>query len=225
MQLVAIAVASLTAAFCPLLYSAGKEHCIAQLLQIFRRLFPFGRGLVHAYWAPNIWALYCLCDKILGFVSVKYFDQGSTLEQRGYNSTAGLVGDFHFNVLPRVSAAVCLLLTMVSIFPGLTVLWYRSDGNKMIGVHRRARTILLVRILVNASLSSFMLGYHVHEKAILTPMILQLFLSVLSPEDGFFAILLAQVGGYSLFPLFTGLPELPLKGLKLIGCIFIFFSF
>ena len=53
-----------------------------------------------------------------------------------------------------------------------------------------------------------------HEKAILTPMILQLFLSVLSPQDGFLALLLSQVGIYSLFPLFTGLQELPIKGLR-----------
>jgi hypothetical protein len=176
LQLAAVALAALVLAFGPFLL---QHNGTQQLQQIMTRLFPFGRGLVHAYWAPNVWALYCATDKMLSAVirKINVAALNALLRSTGTsamlnNSASGIVGDFAFAVLPSVTAPICLLLLFGSLVPAV------------IATYRRPTTQTLLVCLVYASLSSFMFGYHVHEKAIIIPLLLQTFTLVYAePAD------------------------------------------
>jgi alpha-1,3-glucosyltransferase len=109
-----------------------------QMEQVFRRLFPFSRGLCHAYWAPNVWAMYSFVDRVLiyGTVCAAVYRTSLTLtaaprlglkvDPEAVNSvTRGLVGDTSFAVLPDVVPLTCFLFTLgaqivsSSLLPGV----------------------------------------------------------------------------------------------------------
>lgn len=85
---------------------SNTYHSALQIQQVLGRMFPFGRGLCHAYWAPNFWVFYILLDKGLAFVLLKL---GFIIQAPTASFTGGLVGDSSpFAVLPTViSFSMC----------------------------------------------------------------------------------------------------------------------
>ncbi|XP_071369653.1 dolichyl pyrophosphate Glc1Man9GlcNAc2 alpha-1,3-glucosyltransferase, partial [Centroberyx affinis] len=191
--------------------SFGPFIAMGQLPQLLSRLFPFKRGLCHAYWAPNAWALYNVLDKTLALLGVRL----KLLEEAELpraSMTGGLVQEFQHSVLPSVSPSVTLLCTLLAILPAVFSIWRRPRG---------ARGFL--RCLVLCALGSFLFGWHVHEKAVLLAILPLSILAVESREDAGIFLVLATTGHYSLFPLIFTPAELPIKILLML--LFTLFSF
>ena len=136
--------------------SLGPFAAFGQLETVAKRLFPFGRGLSHAYWAPNVWALYNAADKVAAKAlriraPVAHLARGMT----GHGGT----GAATHVALPAVSPRVTFFLTLAACAPGLYA-------------HTVARTTslrpsALPRLVAYVSLCAFAFGWHVHEKAAL----------------------------------------------------------
>ncbi|KAI9894763.1 MAG: glycosyl transferase [Vezdaea aestivalis] len=124
-----------------------------QMDQLLSRLFPFSRGLCHAYWAPNVWAMYSWVDRVLIFVAPKI---GLAVDRSAVNSvTRGLVGDTSFAVLPEVTAKTTFVLTLIFQVIPLIRLFQKPTWEMFIGA------------VTLCGYASFLFGWHVHEKAIL----------------------------------------------------------
>ncbi|KAG0717319.1 putative dolichyl pyrophosphate Glc1Man9GlcNAc2 alpha-1,3-glucosyltransferase [Chionoecetes opilio] len=178
--------------------SFGPFIAKGQLQQVLTRLFPFKRGLCHAYWAPNFWALYNIADKLLVLAGGRL---GWAVGEGGVASmTGGLVQEYSHAVLPSVSPGATLVVTALSILPSLIVLW-RSPNNPW----------QFVRAVVMCGFGSFMFGWHVHEKAVLMVVLPLGLLCLLRKAEAQVFVFLSAVGHFSLFPLFFTPQETPIK--------------
>ncbi|KAJ1526081.1 hypothetical protein ONE63_009246 [Megalurothrips usitatus] len=193
------------------LVSFGPFVVMNEIGNVLSRLFPFKRGLSHAYWAPNFWALYNTADKFATIAGHKYNLVNVTSSA---TMTGGLVQEFEHTVLPSISPRLTFLLTLLSIVPALVKLWL-SPGNPL---H-------FVRCLVLCACGSFMFGWHVHEKAVLMIIIPLTVLAVVWRREAQIYLILSTVGHYSLFPLLFTPFELPIKvSLLLIHAIYAFLN-
>ncbi|KAJ4425047.1 glycosyl transferase [Gnomoniopsis sp. IMI 355080] len=179
-----------------------------QIPQLMSRLFPFQRGLCHAYWAPNAWAIYSFADRVLIYLAPHL---GLPVKAEALNSvTRGLVGDTSFAVLPEISAAMCSVLALATMFPPLVKLFANATWDNFVGA------------VTLCAYSSFLFGYHVHEKAILL-VIIPFSLIALKDRRYFGAFRpLAVAGHVSLFPLLFTPAEFPIKTIYTIFWLILF---
>ncbi|KAK7072358.1 glycosyl transferase [Halocaridina rubra] len=182
--------------------SFGPFIYLGQLTQVLSRLFPFKRGLSHAYWAPNFWALYNFADKILEVLGIRY---GWLSKSGAVSMTGGLVQEFDHAVLPSVSPFMTLFATILSIIPSMYFVW-RNPNNPW----------NFVRGLVLCAFGSYMFGWHVHEKALLLVILPFGLLSMQRKAEAQAFIFLSIIGHFSLFPLLFTSHETPIKVLALL---------
>ncbi|EFO23358.2 hypothetical protein LOAG_05127 [Loa loa] len=182
-KLAAILMLPFALSFAPFIHLCGPGI----LQQIWKQLFPFERGLTHAYWAPNLWALYNFSDW--------YFYQILKLTGRlppNVHSPAyvsGLVQEFKHSILPSVSPFGTLLVTLTLLLPLVSLIRTRHSKNFPL-------------LLTLSAFAFFLAGYHVHEKAII---LITIPYTILASSDHRFLpsfIVLSVVANVSLFPLF-----------------------
>lgn len=207
----------------------GPFIAMGQVDQLVSRLFPFKRGLCHAYWAPNFWAIYSFTDRCLVLAArlrPDLFPVPVTLPEDAGSSTRGLVGNTHFSILPDIAPSHAFIATAVAQLPALVVLFLRSNTNGKVRSRKKTKSNgeavtgaqRFIQSVVLCAYASFMFGWHVHEKAILlvlTP------LSLLMAKPSRLALRMfatASVSGlYGLFPLLFGIQERPIKALVMLS--------
>ena len=125
------------------------EKVQAWLLQLKQRLFPFQRGLVHTYWAGNVWAIYVAMYKVVTYTA-RYMPH---LEE-------ALIGRIPSPdaITPKISAIAMVLAQL----PGLVMAWWAA-------VHKC--NVRLLQSFTIVSLGTFLFQYHAHEKAIVTSLL------------------------------------------------------
>ncbi|XP_005090004.1 probable dolichyl pyrophosphate Glc1Man9GlcNAc2 alpha-1,3-glucosyltransferase [Aplysia californica] len=192
--------------------SFGPFIYFQQIGQVLSRLFPFKRGLLHAYWAPNFWALYAVCDKVLTVSAVRLGLVGAD-RVASAAMTGGMVQEYSFVVLPDVPPIVTMMVTVIAMMPSLYSLWVSKDK------------VSFVRSVVLCAYTSFLFGWHVHEKAVLLMIIPMTLLVIYDQHYAKMYLILCVTGFYSLFPLLFTPFENVLKVLMLLqSAIFAFLA-
>lgn len=157
--------------------------------QILSRLFPFQRGLTHAYWAPNLWACYNFID--LSYYHILKFFGRIPPGAQAPKYTSGLVQEYSHSVLPNIPAAITLVLILLLLLPMMALLFRKSKAENKFEV-----------LLTHSAFAFFLAGYHVHEKAVIMVTIPYTVLAFSDHRYMNSLAYLSLVANISLFPLF-----------------------
>jgi len=177
--------------YVPILMATESGQRLEQLLQIFRRLFPYQRGLVHTYWAANVWALYLFADKCIRFA-------------------LGRVGLASIH-LPDVPPSVCSVLLLIALMPAISAAWKGGTAMLRGQLSDDQSASFFVYAAVFSAFSGFMLSYHCHEKAILTVIIPLTLLATQSKRNAQLFLRSSSLGHFGILPLLYRPAELGLK--------------
>jgi alpha-1,3-glucosyltransferase len=174
---------------------------VSALRQIASRLFPFGRGLTHSYWAPNVWALVTASDLTLAKAVGPWIERltrggipfSHWVSPVALSSTRGLLGGSQrLFLFPAVEPWATALLSLAAMVPAL---W---------AVARHPSTHRLSLGMAHCALASFLFGWHVHEKAVLVPFVLLALLACDSKHDASRFLFMLPPALVSLWPLLFG---------------------
>ena len=168
---------------------------LSDLPQLVYRLFPFKRGITHAYWAPNAWALYNTIDLVLSRLNRPEMES---------TSTRGLVGELTHYSVPSPTPLATLVCTLVAMIPAVLLVMRPSKSAE----HSFDKFVTSVTL---CGFGSFLFGWHVHEKAILLVIVPLTLLAIEHPSLVPIYTLLSCVGVFSLFPLVNQPREVPIK--------------
>eukprot|EP00823_Brevimastigomonas_motovehiculus_P002683 TRINITY_DN1617_c2_g2_i1.p1 TRINITY_DN1617_c2_g2~~TRINITY_DN1617_c2_g2_i1.p1 ORF type:complete len:648 (+),score=96.16 TRINITY_DN1617_c2_g2_i1:25-1968(+) len=113
--------------------------------------------------------------------------------------TAGLVADIHHVILPTITFRLTGVLSLLTMLPACYQLWKTPHPK------------VFIYAVIYCTMCSFMLGYHVHEKAILMVTIPLSLCALSSYQASHLFMFMLPVAHYSLFPLLFKPTEIPIK--------------
>ena len=193
--------------FSPFIYICYKDNSIDQLIHIKNRLFPFQRGLLHSYWAPNFWALYSFIDKILLFNDNNFNNKEyikKNISAKGATSINGVTEETGFDILPNITSdnSNIIVISFIIIYISKKILFERRKCDSNI---KRCKIILKYCIISNLIFFNF--GYQVHEKAFIIISLMSLIYVIItdfnreSDSISVLSYLLVLIGIISQIPL------------------------